>query len=75
MWQISVILLSLTDKIKKSKRDGGTPDKPGTPSASRDALLEEELGGRRVIINDEILAMHIKEENLVKVCDTLILQL
>ena len=58
----------LSDKLRKaSKRD--TPEKPGTPNASQENLLDDEsiVEKKYVIINDEILAMRIKHEDLQKV--------
>ena len=61
-------MLYFSDKLKKGKTDG-TPEKPNTPSGSQDASTEEEgtVSEKRVIINPEILAMQIKEEDLQKV--------
>ncbi len=63
--RFSIIL----DKLRKGKRDG-TPEKPTTPSASQDALQEEGSSSpekKQVIVNDEILAMQIKADELHKV--------
>ena len=58
----------LSDKLRKGKRDG-TPDKPTTPITSQDALMEEGTPqpDAAVIINDEILGLQIKPEDLAKV--------
>ncbi|CAH1789362.1 unnamed protein product, partial [Owenia fusiformis] len=54
------------NKLKGKKRDG-TPEKSTTPNLSQDALPEEDrAASRNVIINDEILALAIKEEDLTK---------
>lgn len=61
--------ITFSDKLKKGKRDG-TPDKPNTPIASQDALLEEganQPDKKSVLINDEILGLQIKPEDLQKV--------
>ena len=52
------------DKLRKNKRDN-SPDKPGTPS--NDILEEGEKQEKKVIINDEILALAVKEEDLKQV--------
>ena len=57
------------DKFRKGKRDG-TPDKPSTPNASQDAMQEEGVAAREkkhVIVDDDILAMQIKPQDLEKV--------
>jgi hypothetical protein len=57
--------LLFADKLKRGKRDG-TPEKPTTPTT--DTQEDEEQSARRnIIVNDEILAMQIKPEDLQKV--------
>ncbi len=65
---IITLASSPADKFRKpSKRD--TPEKPGTPSASQENLLEDgsTVEKKYVIVNDEILALRIKQEDLQKV--------
>ncbi|KAK2186936.1 hypothetical protein NP493_182g04011 [Ridgeia piscesae] len=55
------------NKLRKaSKRD--TPEKPGTPNASQENLLDDgtAVEKKHIIINDEILALRIKTEDLKK---------
>lgn len=54
-----------SDRINK-KRPGGTPDKPTTPSASQDGADDDMLDRKKAIINDEILALQIKDDELAK---------
>ena len=56
----------VSDKLGR-KRFGGTPDKPTTPSASQDGTDDDLLDKKKAIINDEILALQIKEDELAKV--------
>ena len=51
------------DKLRKGRKDGGTPEKPSTPNASE---VEEEQPPP-VLVNDEILALQIKPEDLAQV--------
>ena len=63
-------ILFFVSNVEKSKKRGrdGTPDKPMTPNASQDTMEDNALDDRRnVIINDEILALQIKPEDIQKV--------
>ena len=65
---LKTILILLSDKLRKNKRDG-TPEKPTTPNASQGELGEDgqEEAKKNIIINDEILALQIKPDDLEKV--------
>ena len=55
----------------KKKRDGiGSPDKASTPSVPCEGFPPDMEGQKRPIINDEILALQITEDDLVKVSCT-----
>jgi len=57
-----------TDIKGKKKRDGtGSPDKESTPSIPCEGIPQDLEGQRRLIINDEILALQITEDDLLKV--------
>ena len=57
-----------TDIKGKKKRDGiGSPDKASTPSVACEGIPQDVEGQKRPIINDEILALQIKEDDLMKV--------
>jgi len=57
-----------TDLKGKKKRDGiGSPDKASTPSVLCEGFLQDAEGQKRPIINEEILALQIKEDDLMKV--------
>ena len=61
--------VGITDKLRKGKRDG-TPEKPSTPNASQDPLQEEgtpQPEKKQVLVNEEILNLAIKPEDLAKV--------
>ena len=55
----------IPDKLKNRKRDGGTPEKSGTPS--QDTLQDDLPPSRNVIWNEEIEKLQIKDEELQKV--------
>ena len=62
----SVFVQMISDKLRKGGKRDGTPEKPTTPNT--DNLDEDELAGKKqIIVNDEILAMQIKHEDLQKV--------
>ncbi|KAK2157198.1 hypothetical protein LSH36_196g08021 [Paralvinella palmiformis] len=66
-WKSLRIRSMVTHKLKKGRRDG-TPEKPNTSNVSQDDLPEEGPAAEKkhVIINDEILALRIKPEDLEK---------
>ena len=62
------MILYFTDVKGKKKRDGiGSPDKASTPSVPCEGIPQDVEGQKRPIINDEILALQIKEDDLLKV--------
>jgi len=61
-------LLYFADTKGKKKRDGiGSPDKASTPSVPCEGIQQDVESQKRPIINDEILALQIKEDDLMKV--------
>jgi len=64
----------LTDLKGKKKRDGiGSPDKTSTPTVPCEGIQYDAEGQKRPIVNDEILALQITEDDLMKV-DSLLKQ-
>jgi len=60
--------LHFADLKGKKKRDGtGSPDKASTPSIPCEGFQQDAEGQKRPIINEEILALQIKEDDLMKV--------
>jgi len=59
---MSIKLLDKADKPKKGKKEGGTSDRQQPSAASG------EPDQKKVISNDEILALQIKPEDLLMVC-------
>ena len=63
-----VCILCFIDIKVKKKRDGvGTPEKACSPSVPCEGIQQDVEGQKRPIINDEILALQIKEDDLTKV--------
>jgi len=61
-------VIYFTDIKGKRKRDGiGSPDKGNTPSVPCEGFAPDMEGQKRPIVNDEILALQITEDDLVKV--------
>lgn len=62
------MILYIIDLKGKKRRDGvGSPDKASTPSVPCEGIQQDMEGQKRPIINDEILALQIKEDDLMKV--------
>lgn len=60
--------MHFTDLKGKKRRDGfGSPDKASTPSVSCEGFQQDAESQKRPIINEEILALQIKEDDLLKV--------
>jgi len=52
----------------RKKRDGiSSPDKASTPSVPCEAVQQDVEGQKRPIVNDEILALQITDDDLAKV--------
>jgi hypothetical protein len=72
IWQINVFIITLflptvdNRDAKGRRRPDGTPEK-NKSSLPGDGTSEETDSTRRVIANDEILALQIREEDLLKV--------
>ncbi|XP_063409770.1 MYCBP-associated protein-like isoform X3 [Mytilus trossulus] len=60
--------LTKSNKIKRGKNQGGTPEKSATPS--QDATDENQSPTRNVLWNEEIEKLQIKEEDLKNIVDT-----
>jgi len=61
----------LLQNNKGKKRRDGSPDKSSTPSIPCEGIQQDAEGQKRPIVNDEILALHITEDDLVKVSSIL----
>jgi len=61
-------ILHFTDVKGKKRRDCfGSPDKASTPSVPCEGFQPDAEGQKRPIINEEILALQITEDDLMKV--------
>jgi len=57
-----------TDIKGKKKRDGiNSPEKASTPSVPCEGFQQDAESQKRPIVSDEILALQIKEDDLMKV--------
>jgi len=61
-----IYMLHFTD-LKGKKRRDGSPDKESTPSVLCEGFQQDTEGQKRPIVSEEILALQIKDDDLMKV--------